>query len=294
MVGAMSAPAQAPAPSPAQAPAPSPAWDVRRFATIGSTNSYLLDEARAGAPAGTVAVADHQRAGRGRLDRRWEAPPGTCLLVSVLLRPTAPPAQLFACTAAAGLAMADACRVVAGVEPVLKWPNDLLVANRKLAGVLAEADPSAPGGPPGSVAVVVGVGCNVGWPGPDPQISTSLESEAGDPVDREALLDALLASLACRVPFLDTEPGRRSVVAELRARCTTIGRQVRVEGAAGVQAVVGGAAGIGDAGHLVVVSAEGVLEVADGDVVHVRPVAPTAGTAARRTGRPPGAEEGVG
>ena len=115
-------------------------WDVRRFEEIDSTNAYLRREARAGAPEGVVAVADHQSAGRGRMDRRWESPPGASLLVSVLFRPEFDPSELHLCTAALALAAAEACRRVAGVDAVIKWPNDLLVGNAKLAGVLAEAE----------------------------------------------------------------------------------------------------------------------------------------------------------
>src|SRR5580698_1491786 len=112
-------------------------WEVRRFEQVDSTNTYLRAEARLGAPEGVVAVADHQSAGRGRLDRRWEAPAGSSLLMSVLFRPEFDPAELHLCTAAVALAAVAACREVAGVEAVLKWPNDLLVGDLKLAGVLA-------------------------------------------------------------------------------------------------------------------------------------------------------------
>ena len=119
--------------------------DVRWVAETGSTNADLLALARDGAPEGIVLVADHQTAGRGRLGRTWEAPPGASLLVSVLLRP--PAAVADAVTMAAGVAMADAVDEVAGVHARLKWPNDLVVAvdgptadDRKLAGILAEAD----------------------------------------------------------------------------------------------------------------------------------------------------------
>ena len=115
-------------------------WDVHRFDEIDSTNAYLHRQARLGAPEGTVAVAEHQSAGRGRLDRRWESPPGASLLASALFRPDLDPSELHLCTAAMALAAAEACRQVAGVGPVLKWPNDLLVGEEKLAGVLAEAD----------------------------------------------------------------------------------------------------------------------------------------------------------
>src|SRR6185437_4492198 len=94
-------------------------WDVRRFAEIDSTNRYVLDEARQGAPAGLVAVADHQTAGRGRFDRRWEAPPGSSLLVSVLVRPAAPGDGSHQVVMAVALALAQAVDDVAGVTPEL-------------------------------------------------------------------------------------------------------------------------------------------------------------------------------
>jgi biotin-(acetyl-CoA carboxylase) ligase len=111
---------------------------VRRFIEIDSTNRYLADEARLGSPHGLVVVAGYQTAGRGRLGRRWDAPPGVNLLMSVLLRPGDDPAAPHAGVLAVALAAADACTAVAGVEPRLKWPNDLVVDDLKLAGILAE------------------------------------------------------------------------------------------------------------------------------------------------------------
>jgi BirA family biotin operon repressor/biotin-[acetyl-CoA-carboxylase] ligase len=240
-------------------------WDVRWFEEIDSTNAYLRDEARRGAPEGTVAVADHQRAGRGRLDRRWEAPPGTSLLASVLFRPEFDPAELHLCTAAMALAAAEACRQVAGVGPVLKWPNDLLVGEAKLAGVLAEAEFEGPA----TCSVVVGIGLNVDWPGPEGVGGTCLHDLSATPVDRWLLLNALLDALSPRRALLDSAPGRREVAAELRDRCATLGQRVRVELAA--EAVVGVATEVDDAGHLVVRTAAGPRTVAAGDVVHLRP-----------------------
>jgi BirA family biotin operon repressor/biotin-[acetyl-CoA-carboxylase] ligase len=241
-------------------------WDVRWFEEIDSTNTYLRAEASRGAPEGTVAVADHQTAGRGRLDRRWEAPPGASLLVSVLFRPDFDPAELHLCTAAVGLAAAAACREVAGVGPVLKWPNDLLVGEAKLAGVLAEADFNGPGP---DCAVVVGIGINLAWPGPDGVGGTCLDDLCGEAVDPKIVLDALLTALAPRRALLDSPEGRRTVAAELRERCATLGQRVRVELAA--EAVVGVATEIDDAGHLVVQTASGTRTVSAGDVVHLRP-----------------------
>src|SRR6476469_4959346 len=149
-----------------------PRWHVRHFPEIDSTNRYLLDEARGGAADGLVAVADHQTAGRGRFDRRWEAPPGSSLLVSVLLRPTPPgdgPGDASAdgshrAVMAVALALAEAVEAVAGVTPGLKWPNDLVVGDRKLAGLLAEREGDA---------VVIGAGCNVEWEAFPPELAAT-------------------------------------------------------------------------------------------------------------------------
>jgi BirA family biotin operon repressor/biotin-[acetyl-CoA-carboxylase] ligase len=249
---------------------PAPRFDVRRFDSIPSTNSTLLAEARRGAPEGLVVVADHQTAGRGRLGRRWEAPPGTCLLVSVLLRPALAADRLHLCTAVVSLAAADACLEAAGVAPLLKWPNDLLVSGRKVAGVLAESDPAAAGGPPGSVAVVVGMGCNVDWPGPPDAAGTGLSEAAGRPVDRDALLGAFLDALAARRADLDDPAGRARIADEVRRRSGTLGAQVRVE-REGSPPLTGTAVDLTPDGHLVVETAGGRVAVAAGDVVHVRP-----------------------
>ena len=243
-------------------------FEVRRFAELGSTNTYLLEQARAGAPEGVVAVADHQTEGRGRLGRSWEAPPGGSLLVSVLLRPTLGPGDLHLCPALVALAAVEACGQVAGVHPSVKWPNDLLIDGRKVAGVLAEADPDAPGGDPGAVAVVVGLGCNLSWPGPDPKRSTSLDAAAGRPVDGERLLATLLNGVAARRRALDSAPGRSSLAGELEARCETVGQEVRVDLAR--SSFVGKAVGLTSSGHLVVETTEGPRTVAAGDVVHLR------------------------
>ena len=281
------------------------AWDVRHFDEIDSTNSYLRGEARRGAPEGTVAVAGHQTAGRGRMDRRWEAPAGASLLLSVLFRPAFDPAELHLCTAAMALAAVEACRRVAGVEAVLKWPNDVLVGEAKLAGILAEAEfGDAAGGGDGaggvcegavegldesltSCAVVVGIGLNVDWPGP-PGVggtcladliagsdsasgsgSASAPLDASALLDRTKLLDVLLEALSVRRALLDSPAGRRAVATEMRQCCATLGRRVQV--ALASEAITGVAEAIDDAGHLVVRTPAGLTTVSAGDVVHLRP-----------------------
>jgi BirA family biotin operon repressor/biotin-[acetyl-CoA-carboxylase] ligase len=247
-------------PEPLAIPPEGPAafTDVRWFAELDSTNRYLVDEARAGAPAGVVAVADHQTAGRGRLGRTWVAPPGASLLTSVLLRPRLPVEQRHLLVTAAGLAMAEAIEATTGVVAGMKWPNDLLVDDRKLCGVLAEA---------AADALVVGLGVNVEWtdvPAELTEIATACNLEGGRPVDRRDLLDAFLAVYVQRLA--DLNGARR----DYEARLVTLGRHVRVEQAH--RTLVGVARGIDDAGRLLVAPDGGDVEaVAVGDVVHVRP-----------------------
>ncbi len=253
--------------------------DIRRFQSIDSTNRYLLEEARRGAPDGVVAVADHQTAGRGRLDRRWEAPPGANLLVSVLLRPDLPTDQRQLAGAAVALAAIEAVDTVAGLEVGIKWPNDLLGPDgRKLAGVLAEADVSgrSPDGEPPRAPIVVGIGINVNWPRGDRDLpaeligsATSLSQQGGRTLDRAALLDALLGALEPRAADLDSAPGRARQAADFRARCTTLGTRVRVELAD--DRFEGLATDLTPEGHLIVEVDGSPRTVVTGDVVHVRP-----------------------
>jgi BirA family biotin operon repressor/biotin-[acetyl-CoA-carboxylase] ligase len=273
--------------------APGPAGtrfaEVRWFEALDSTNRYLLNEARGGAPEGLVVVADHQSAGRGRLGRRWEAPRAANLLVSVLLRPQLPVDARHLASAVVALAAADACEALSGVAVDVKWPNDLLVGGRKLAGVLAEADV----GPEDRSPIVVGIGINVAWPPPPsgeepaPEIvpdaasplrtevsdlagtATSLLWECGHPVDRGQLLERLLVGLEPRVAALDSPGGRNGQAADLQDRCSTIGARVRVDTA--TASFVGTALSVTAEGHLVVdVDHQGPRTVVVGDVIHLR------------------------
>ena len=250
--------------------------DVRWVAETGSTNRDLLSEASAGAPEGIVLVADHQSAGRGRLDRTWSAPPGASLLVSVLLRPRLAPADAFLLTAAAALAACQACSQVAAVFPGIKWPNDLMIvagerfAGRKLAGILAESVIVG-----GRVeAVVVGMGLNVNWPEVLPAeldgTAVALDHVVGHPVDREALLVAWLRHLDAWLDLVETSAGRELLLVRMRETSATLGRRVRVELGAGT--VEGTAVDVTAAGHLLVLpdGAGEAIEVAVGDVVHLR------------------------
>lgn len=256
--------------------------ELRRFAELDSTNRYLVDEALDAPRDGLVAVAEHQSAGRGRLGRPWEAPAGANLLVSILVTPRLAADQLHLCSVAAALATAEACRRAAALSPSLKWPNDLLVGERKLAGVLAESVPlqSAPGEHPSERrAVVVGVGLNVGWPPPDDEpgieavppelrgIATSIRRETARDVGPRLILDFLLADLEHRLVDLDTAAGRQRLGREYRESCTTLGRPVRVVLPDGE--TTGTAIDITPEGHLVVDVGACFTTVTAGDVVHL-------------------------
>lgn len=222
-------------------------FDVHRFETIDSTNTWVLEQARSGAPEGLVAVADYQTAGRGRLGRVWETPAGANLLMTVLVRPAVVSYRSLACVA---LAARDACASVADVSAGLKWPNDLLVDDgSKLAGVLAETD--------GAGAVAVGIGLNVAWAPPGAAC-------LGEGVTRDEVLDALLSSLG---EWLDRSD--RDVAAAYRAACLTLGRAVRVDLVDG-DSFEGVAADVDDEGRLLVEVNACLRAVDVADVVHLR------------------------
>ena len=171
--------------------------DLRCLEEIDSTNSYLKREALAGAPHGTVAVANCQSAGRGRMTRSFQSPPGRGVYLSVLLRPQLPPEQLMGVTGMTAVAVCSAVERTAGVRPGIKWTNDLVLNGRTLCGILTEM---AVEGETGLVqSLVIGAGVNVSHTpedfGPEvSKIATSLAQE-GYPVSRAALAAAMIEEL---------------------------------------------------------------------------------------------------
>jgi BirA family transcriptional regulator, biotin operon repressor / biotin---[acetyl-CoA-carboxylase] ligase len=161
---------------------------VYRYAeVVPSTQRMLADDDSEGA----VAVAEEQTQGRGRLGRSWEAPEGTSVLVSVLLLPAVPAARLPELSLVAGGAVAEAIVEVTGIEPTIKFPNDVLIAGRKVAGILAESSEGR---------VVLGIGLNANQtreqlPADAQTEPTSLRLELGEPVNRVQLLAAILLQL---------------------------------------------------------------------------------------------------
>jgi BirA family biotin operon repressor/biotin-[acetyl-CoA-carboxylase] ligase len=203
----------------------SPHSRVVRLASVGSTQDVARE-----LPIGSIVVAEHQAAGRGRLDRRWESPPGTALLASFVLKPN-PLLSL-----AAGVACAEAC----GPDVRLKWPNDLLLDGRKLGGILVESSPAK---------AVCGVGITLTWA---PEGAAKLDQP------RDVLLERLIEKISA---WSSASPG--AVIARWRQLSATLGRRVRVEISG--EAFEGLAEDISDAGALIV---DG-REVAGGSIRHL-------------------------
>jgi BirA family biotin operon repressor/biotin-[acetyl-CoA-carboxylase] ligase len=240
--------------SPRDAPRKWPAgWHVTVVEETGSTNADLLAAAETGADDRTVLAARHQTAGRGRLDRTWDAPPGANLLVSLLVRRV--PDHVHELTQRVALAACEATSALAGVRPELKWPNDLLLDGRKLAGVLAQAGGcSETDGRPGHV--VVGIGINVRWA---PEGAARL----GAHIDPHDLLAELLVAYD-RLPV--------DIWLSYREALATLGQRVRVDRADGL--VIGRAVDVERDGRLVVIDECAITHRIDtGDVVHLRPAA---------------------
>lgn len=237
-------------------------WRLEHFAEIDSTNTWLAQQARAGAREGLVVYADFQVSGRGRLDRKWDAPAGSGLLCSILLRPTVDASELQLVVAAVALATRAALTNLGGLRPSLKWPNDVMVGEAKIAGLLGEVVTNSEG-----IAVVAGCGINL-TRSPHDVASTNLFAESGITVTPRALLEALLEELAARCEQLRTAESRAALRVEYEAALDTIGQRVRVERLGDV--LVGEAIGVSESGQLVVVVDGAEITVSAGDVVHLR------------------------
>ncbi len=248
-------------------------------AATGSTNDDLVARAAGPAGDGLVLAAEHQSAGRGRLDRRWEAPAGTNLTFSTLLRPewlTAPdegsPDRRGLVTSALAVSVAEVLETL-GLDAAVKWPNDVLLVGEhpgKVGGILAEL---VTGERP---AIVVGLGLNVGWPPPESAISdepvppgaTSL-ARAGVSADRWRVMVDVLVAFDRQLATLDSPDGPERLRQDHLVTSATVGSRVRVEQASGD--LIGEAVDLTVDGGLVVVPDGGdPVEVHAGDVTHLR------------------------
>lgn len=236
-------------------------WSVSLFPVAESTNALAAaGPDGAGPVADSILVADHQTAGRGRLDRTWETPAGSALTFSVVVDPGLVDHDWPLLPLAVALAVADGVRQAADVEVQVKWPNDLLIAGEKFCGILLERVQDAGGRP----LAVIGIGINVGLAAEDLPVPTATSlAIAGSTVDRTEVFGAVVPALATILDALQTEP--TAVLERYRSECDTIGREVSVSLPDGEQ-LTGTATGLDRSGRLLV----GDRAVGAGDVVHVR------------------------
>ena len=254
--------------------------DIRWTAETGSTNTdamAILDENRRRKPASpkaVVVVADHQSAGRGRLDRSWESASADSLLVSVGTTTEIDVNLRGLLLTAAGLGAVSACEDTTGYRPKLKWPNDIVApgsgtdgADLKLGGILAEAQPAD-----GLTATVVGIGLNCNWeraPEGLESIAISLKQLTGQAVDRTELLVALVKSFETNLEFLESGSATELLI-RARAESATLGREIRVT--TPDSQLEGKAVDIDSEGALIVEDDSGESHrVVVGDVIHARP-----------------------
>jgi BirA family biotin operon repressor/biotin-[acetyl-CoA-carboxylase] ligase len=230
--------------------------DVRWHASLPSTMDAASALAQQGAAHGVVVLADEQTHGRGRRGTTWASPPGAGIYFSFIARAEARSLSLL--TLAAGVAVRDGIVGATGFAPALKWPNDLVVGRRKLAGILAEGHAIGTA----EQAVIVGVGVNVQHASYPPQVSaraTAIEDELGKPVERGGLVADILISLWDRLAQLRESPG--DILQAWRAASPNAsGTRVDWDGRYGVTA------GIDDSGALLVKTSAGTERIIAGEL----------------------------
>ena len=217
---------------------------VRCFRSLTSTMDTARRMAEGGAPEGAVVLAEQQTRGRGRFERPWVSTPGQNLSFSIILRP--PPDRMRRLNMAATVALVEAIHLTTGLSATVKWPNDVRVNGKKVAGLLIEARASSDDGKIGAGYAILGVGLNVNHdPTPSltpPAEATSLALALGRPVDRLGVLQAFLRSLDALYP---TEAGEEELFQRWRGMLDTLGQRVRVAWGGAQGAPYGGLAGRG-------------------------------------------------
>lgn len=228
--------------------------------SCGSTNDEARTLGETGSPGGSIVVANSQMAGRGRRGTAWFGEPRDSLAFSILWRPQAAKSLWPRLALATGLAVAEACETSVPLVGI-KWPNDVWIAGRKVAGILVEA---------GSDFVVAGVGINVnstGFPDEIAATATSLALECGRPVDRAALLAGVVSRFARHAARVDA--GFDEVITAVRKRCVLIGGEVAMRTQTGEE-MRGHCDGVGPSGELLVRTTHGLQRILQAD--EVRPV----------------------
>ena len=246
---------------------------LRYFESIGSTNEEAMSWAQQGAPEGAVVGADHQTAGRGRWGRAWSSEPGRLLQTSTVLRPRLAVSDAGVITTAVGVACARAIEEVTAREVGLKWPNDVTIDGKKLAGILVESRVDDSGTIDFAIA---GVGINVNWaveemPEEFRARATSVLAETGYPADRLLLLITFLAAFEDVYSRVTKPGGRDEVLAEAAMRSDVLGGRVTVRFLDG-STIEGTAESLDRSGGLELETAAGRKTVHVGEIEQLRPV----------------------
>lgn len=236
---------------------------IHHYFRVGSTNAEAMQAAAQGDAEGTIFLAEHQTAGRGRGGHSWDSPPSSGIYVSIILRPQIAPADVLPLSLAIGLSVRQAVHQVTGLNCDLRWPNDILLNRKKICGILAEMSAEATR----VRHVVVGIGLNVNRPEFPPELAreaTSLRIELGHECSRVELLIALLKAVHTRYADLQ-QPGRAARVLRDFGQASSYvrGLKVRVEEDGGYE---GTTDGLDPQGFLLVRTNEGARRVLSGGV----------------------------
>jgi BirA family transcriptional regulator, biotin operon repressor / biotin---[acetyl-CoA-carboxylase] ligase len=239
------------------------------FDRVDSTNQIALEMASNGMPGGLVILAESQERGKGRLGRKWFSPEGVNLYLSLFLRPHQPPREFPLFSLATSVAVVEAIEKVTGLSPAIKWPNDILLDHRKVAGILLESETGGGQTPP----LVIGIGLNVNLDHSDlpPELQPtagSLKMALGHEVDRTVLVCTLLETLSEQILLL--QEGKADLLIQaMKQKCQTLGKKVRVDTPR--QAFEGRAEEIQDDGGLMIRMGDGNLrKILIGDITHLR------------------------
>jgi len=242
---------------------------IYSFEEVGSTNDVAFELGRSAAAEGTVVIADSQSKGRGRLERRWISPPAVNLYMSVILRPRITATDAPVLTLAAAVSVAEAVRAEGTEDATIKWPNDVIIDGRKVAGVLTEMEPKGDG----VDFIVVGIGVNLNMTremmehemGDIADITTSLREALGHEIEKIGFTASLIARLDVWYQKFLNE-GKSPIIKRWMEMWGTINRRVRIS--FDKRVIEGIALGIDENGYLILKRYEGTLEkIISGDVI---------------------------
>ncbi|MCG3114680.1 MAG: biotin--[Candidatus Manganitrophus sp. SA1] len=243
--------------------------EIMMFDRVDSTNRIALEMASQGLPGGIVILAEAQEKGKGRLGREWFSPEGMNLYFSLLLRPYQPARDFPLYSLATSVALIEAIQRTTGLAVQIKWPNDIVLDDKKLAGILLESEVRGEQSPP--LVVGVGVNVNIGLTDFPPELqktATSLRIALGRPVDRADLLIELFTQVVEQYRLVDD---KALLIQAVRQHCQTLGRRVRVQTAR--QEFEGWAEDLQEDGALLIRMGDGnQRRILVGDVTHLREV----------------------